>query len=116
MHTHTHTHRQTHTHTHTRTYTRTYTRTHTHTSAHTLTLTHTHTQSHPGCVPLGFELRDFLLFLQQLLSTHIQLLGKRGKFLQRNTHTDTHAFQMSDNDTLQTRSQNQPRVKTKLPQ
>lgn len=36
---------------------------------------------HPGVVPLGFELRDLLLLLQQLLPAGVQLLGQRSKLL-----------------------------------
>lgn len=38
---------------------------------------------HPGVVPLGFELGDLLLLLQQLLPAGVQLLGQRGKLLKR---------------------------------
>ncbi len=40
-----------------------------------------HCPPHPGVVPLGFELRDLLLLLQQLLPAGVQLLGQRGKLL-----------------------------------
>lgn len=36
---------------------------------------------HPGVVPLGFELGDLLLLLQQLLPAGVQLLGQRRKLL-----------------------------------
>lgn len=38
---------------------------------------------HPGVVPLGFELRDLLLLLQQLLPAGVQLLGEGGELLMR---------------------------------
>ena len=61
------------------------TRTCTHTRAHT----HTHTHTYPGVVPFSFQLRYFLLFLQQLLPAYVQLLRQGGKLL-HNTHS-THA-------------------------
>ncbi len=36
---------------------------------------------HPGVVPLGFELRDLLFLLQQLLPAGVQLLGQCSKLL-----------------------------------
>lgn len=38
---------------------------------------------HPGVVPLGFQLRDLLLLLQQLFPAGVQLLGEGGELLMR---------------------------------
>lgn len=49
---------------------------------------------HPGVVPLGFQLGDLLLLLQQLLPAGVQLLRQRCKLL-RNTDKKGSASQSS---------------------
>ena len=48
-------------------------------------------RSYPRVVALRFQLRDLFLSLQELLPTHVQLLGQHGKLLQRQLirHSDT---------------------------
>lgn len=43
----------------------------------------------PCVVPLGLQLSDLLLLLQQMLSTHVHFLGQRSKLLkQQKTNTN----------------------------
>lgn len=60
--------------------------------------THTHRHTYPGVVPFCFQLRYFLLFLQQLLTAYVQLLCEGGKLLHNkythNTHTEVNTVSL----------------------
>lgn len=68
------------------------------TRVHTHTLTHSRRYTYPGVVPFRFQLRYFLLFLQQLLPAYVQLLCEGGKLLHNkythNTHTEVNTISL----------------------
>lgn len=49
-----------------------------------------HTHTYPSVVPFSFQLRYFLLFLQQLLPAYVQLLRQSGELLHSTHMTTTH--------------------------